>query len=153
MRRITTIALGLTLVATTALSACGDDSSKSGSAASYCDRIKAYKSTADSFDSVFDGTEAPKADDVKKAFTTMQTMVHDLQNGAPADIKADVDTMASTMDSVVTLFAKYDWDLTALSTSADMAALQEQLGGTEMQAVTERLDAYGETTCGIPPGS
>lgn len=153
MRRITTIALGLTLVATTALSACGDGSKSGGSAASYCDRIKAYKSTADSFDSVFAGTEAPTAEDAKKAFTTMQAMVHDLQSGAPAEIKADVDTMAQTIDSVVSLFAKYDWDLTALGTSADMAALQAQLGGTEMQAVSDRLDAYGETTCGIPAES
>lgn len=153
MRRITTIALGLTLVATTALAACGDDSSSGGSAASYCDRIKAYKTTSDSFDSVFSGNEVPKAEDVEKAFTTMQTMVNDLKEGAPAEIKADVDTMATTIDSVVTLFAKYEWDLMAISASPDMAALQEQLGGEEMNAVSDRLDAYSENTCGIPSES
>ena len=153
MRRLTTLAIGLTIAATSVLAACGDDSSKSGSAASYCDRIKAYKDTSDSFDTVFSGNEVPKADDVEKAFTTMQSMVHDLQSGAPTEIKADVDTMAATFDSVVALFSQYDWDLMALSTSADMAALQEQLDGEEMQAVTERLDAYSENTCGIPTGS
>lgn len=154
MRRITTLAIGLTLAATTALSACGDDSSKSGdSTASYCDRIKAYKDAGDSFDSVLAGNEVPKAADVEKAYTTMQSMVHDLQDGAPAEIKADVDTMAATMDSIVVLFAKYDWDLMALSTSPDMASLQEQLDGEEMQAVSDRLSAYSETTCGIPSES
>lgn len=153
MRRLTTIAIGLTVAATTILGACGDDSSKSGSASSYCDRIKDYKTKSDSFDALFGGSEIPKAEDVKAAYTTMQSMVHDLQDGAPAEIKADVDTMATTVDSIVTIFSKYDWDLMTLSTSEDWAALVEQLDGEEMQAVTDRLDAYSEDTCGIPTGS
>ena len=154
MRRLTTIAIGLTVAATSVLAACGDDSSsKGGSAASYCDRIKAYKTTSDSFDTLFNGSEVPKADDVKNAYTTMQTMVHDLQSGAPAEIKADVDTMAGTVDSIDGIFSKYNGDLMALSNSDDWVALQTQLDNPEMQAVTDRLDAYSENTCGIPTES
>ena len=171
MRRLTTFAIGI-VAATTVLAACGNDkksgaqsgtTSPAGTAAAattepasggdYCARIQAYKDTSDSFDSVFASDEVPQPAAVEEAFTTMQAMVHDLQNGAPAEIKADVDTMATSIDEVVALFSQYNWDLMALSTSPDMAALQEKLDGAEMQAVSDRLDAYSEGTCGIPSDS
>lgn len=154
MRRLTTLTLGAVLAVTT-FAACGDDSSSSGgnSTAAYCDRIQAYKDKGDELDVIFAGTEVPKSEDVEKAFTTMQGMVHDLQKGAPSEIKADVDTMAGAIDGVVTLFAKYDWDLMALSASEDMATLQTKLQGADMQAANDRLDEYTSKTCGIDTSS
>lgn len=151
MRRLTTLTLGAVLAATT-LAACGDDSSSS-SGGNYCDRIQAYKDKGDELDVIFAGDQVPSSDDVEKAFTTMQGMVHDLQKGAPSEIKADVDTMAGAIDGVVTLFAKYDWDLMALSASEDMATLQTELQGADMQAANDRLDEYTSKTCGIEPSS
>lgn len=152
MRRFTTIALGTVLAAAT-FTACGDDSSSSSDSGDYCARIQAYKDKSDSLDVIFAGDEAPDSGKAKDAFTTMQTMIHDLEKGAPSEIAADVKTMGSAIDAVVTIFDKYDWDFVALSTSTDMADLQTQLSGDEMSGASERLEAYSKTTCGIETGS
>lgn len=146
MKRFTTLALGAALAATM-FASCGDDSKSGSSEASYCSRIKAYKAKSDELDAVFTGT--PDSAKVKEAFTTMQAMLHDLNNGVPAEIKADVATQTEGVDSVVAIFSKYDWDFTALASAPEFADLQDDLAGTDMQASSDRLRAYSEATCGI----
>ncbi|MGB8859504.1 MAG: hypothetical protein WCC60_09620 [Ilumatobacteraceae bacterium] len=147
MKRSTTLVLGATL--TVGLFAgCSSDSKSGGtSTAKYCAKIAAYKAKSDELDSVFAGTpEAPK---VEAAFTTMQTMVHDLNSDAPAEIKADVATMTTAIDSVVKIFSQYKWDFVALASAPEFATLQNDLDGADMQAASDRLKTYSETTCGI----
>ena len=149
MRRFTTLALGLSLVAIT-LTACGGDSESSGgSTASYCSRIQAYKDKSDSLDEIFGGDGAPSSDDTKRAFTTMQEMANDMRKGAPAEIKADVALVSGGIDDVVKLFEKYDWDVTELFSSSDAEAMQAVLDNAETQAASDRLDKFSSKTCGI----
>ena len=141
------LGLGLSLAAGT-LTACGGDSGGS-SAASYCSRIQAYKDKSDSLDVLFAGDEAPGNDDMKKAFTTMQTMVKDMKKGAPKEIESDVALMSSGIDEIVTAFEKYDWDIAALVASPDAAELDAIFENAEMDAASDRLDAYSLKECGI----
>lgn len=148
MKRSTTLALGAVLAATL-FAGCGDDSKSAGSSdAAYCERIKAYKAKSDELDSVFQ-TDTPDSAKVEEAFTTMQSMLHDLNEGVPAAIKADVAAQTTAIDNVVEIFAKYDWDFTALAAAPEFAQLQDDLSGTDMQASSDRLKAYSEETCGI----
>jgi len=152
MRRFTIIALAAVLAAST-FTACGDDSSSGSGPDAYCARIQAYKDKSDSLDVVFAGDELPDPAKLKDAFTTMQTMIHDLEKGAPSEIAADVAKQGAAIDSVVAIFDKYDWDLMALAASPDMAEMQTQMTGEEMTAASDRLEAYSTNTCGIESSS
>ncbi|MDP2289684.1 MAG: hypothetical protein Q8M22_00755 [Actinomycetota bacterium] len=151
MKRSTTLLLGAAL-ATTVLVACGDDSDSGSSDGDYCARIAAYRAEADGLDAVFE-SDSPDAAAMEDAFTTMQTMVNDLKDGAPSEIADDVSTMAGAIDSVVAIFDQYDWDFMQLAAAPEFAQLQEDLAGPEMQAASDRLTEYSETTCGIPSES
>lgn len=147
MKRSTTLALGAVLAATL-FAGCGSDSKSASSDAAYCERIKAYKAKADELDSVFD-TATPDPAKIEEAFTTMQSMLHDLNKDVPAEIKADVAAQIAGVDGVVEIFSKYDWDLTALAAAPEFAQLQEDLSGDDMQASGDHLREYSEKTCGI----
>jgi hypothetical protein len=147
MKRFTTLIIGAVL-ATAALTSCGSDSKSGSSTSAYCARIKAYKDKSNEFNSVFSAT--PDAAKVEEAYTTMQSMLHDLNNGAPAEIKADVAAMNTAIDKVVVILSKYEWDISAVAVAPEFAELQTELDGTEMQASSDRLETYSTTTCGIP---
>ncbi len=146
MKSFTTLITGAVL-ATTVFAGCGDDTKSGSSSGAYCAKIKDYKDKSDELDAVF--TDAPDATKVKEAFTTMQSMVHDLKTGAPAEIKADVAAMSAAIDNVVAIFSKYDWDFAALAAAPEFAELQDQIAGADMQAASDRLESYSATTCGI----
>ena len=146
MKSFTTLITGAVL-ATTVFAGCGDDAKSSSTSGAYCAKIKDYKDKSDELDSVFNDT--PDATKVKEAFTTMQSMVHDLKTGAPAEIKADVAAMSTAIDNVVAIFSKYDWDFAALAAAPEFAELQDQIAGADMQAASDRLESYSATTCGI----
>jgi len=147
MKRSMSLLAGAVL-ATTVLAACGDDdSSGSGSTGDYCAKIATYVAKSEELDSVFTGTPDPAK--IEDAFTTMQAMVSDLKSDAPAEIKADVTTMSSAIDSVVEIFSQYDWDLIALASAPEFATLQQELQGADMTASSDRLQAFSQDTCGI----
>lgn len=141
--------IGGAVLATAVFVGCGDDakSGSAGSTAAYCAKISAYKAKADELDSVFSGTPDPAK--FEAAFTTMQTMVHDLKSDAPAQIKSDVTTMSGAIDSVVKIFSQYKWDATALTTAPEFATLQQDLQGANMTDASARLEAFSKDTCGI----
>ena len=152
MRRLTALACG-TLLTAAALAACGDDAASGEvNTEAYCGRLQSYKERGDALDAVFAVAE-PSTADIEEAFTSMQSMSHDLQNGAPAELQDDVDTMAEGIDTVVGLFAQYDWDLQALYASTDMATLQNEMRGTDMQAARDNLDAFASNHCTTEQGS
>ena len=149
MKRSAALIVGA-LVAASALSACGDGNKSSSS--NYCARIATYQAESNKLDSVF-ASDTPDPDAVKVAFTTIQKMVRDLQKNAPSEIKVDVATMGTAIDSVVSILGKYNYDFVALSTAPEFAQLQEDLAGADMQAASDRLSAYSEGTCGLPPNT
>jgi predicted outer membrane protein len=119
----------------------------------YCKQIQAYKDKANSFNDVFNAdTPDPKA--TEAAFTTMQSMLEDLANGAPSDIKADVDTVNGATKQLIAIFAKYEWDVTKLAASAtDAAQLQTLMSDSAVSAASANLDTWGQQQCGFAPGS
>ncbi len=137
------------VLATTLFVGCGDDakSSSGSSTAAYCGKIAAYKAKSDELDSVFTGT--PDSAAVEDAFTTMQSMVNDLNKNAPAEIKTDVATMSGAIDNVVKIFSQYDWDFVKLASAPEFATLQSDLAGADMTAASARLEKYSSETCGI----
>ncbi|HQZ35867.1 MAG TPA: hypothetical protein PK020_15685 [Ilumatobacteraceae bacterium] len=148
MNRSISLIAGAVLAATLFVG-CGDDAKSGTSTAAYCGKIAAYKAKSDELDVVFTGT--PDADAVKTAFTTMQSMVHDLNKGAPAEIKTDVATMSGAIDNVVKIFSQYDWDFVKLASAPEFATLQSDLAGADMTAASDRLEKYSSETCGIAP--
>ncbi len=150
MKRFTILITGA-VIATTVFAGCGDDAKSGSTSGAYCARIQEYKDKSDELDAVF--TDAPDAKNVEAAFTKVQSMVHDLKTGAPAEIKADVDTMSDAIDNVVAIFSKYDWDFAALAAAPEFAELQDEFAGADMEGATERLEAYSETICGIASDS
>ena len=147
MKRSISLIAGAVL-ATTLIVSCGDDD-KSGASSTgdYCAKIATYVAKSDELDSVFTGTPDPAK--IEDAFTTMQAMVTDLKSDAPAEIKADVTTMSTAIDSVVKIFSQYDWDLVALASAPEFATLQQDLQGADMTAASDRLQAFSQDTCGI----
>lgn len=152
MRRITTLAIGA-FAAVSLLAACGGDDSSNGGAVSdeeFCTMIQNYKDKADSFDSAFNSDD-PK--DIETAFTTMQGILHDLDDAAPSGVKEDLGTMVGVIDRMIEIFDQYDWDFTKLAMAPEFEELSTQLDGDEMNAASDRLDQYSEEVCGIESGS
>ena len=150
MNRSISLIAGAAL-ATTLIVGCGSGSKSGsgGSTAAYCAKIAAYTAKSDELDAVFSGT--PDSAKIEDAFTTMQSMVHDLRSEAPAEIKGDVTTMSAAIDSVVKIFAQYDWDFVKLASAPEFATLQKDLQGADMSAASARLEAFSSDTCGIAP--
>ncbi len=154
-KRITLLAVG-TLATAALLGACGDDkkASDGGSATTaaaggdeaYCARIEAYKNASNELDS---SMEEPTPESMKNAFETMGGMLHDLEDGAPAAIAADLATMNDSVDQMIAIFEKYEWDLLALATAPEYEELSTLMEGDDMVAVQDRLDSWSLDTCGI----
>lgn len=150
MQRTTTLLIGA-LATVTMLGACGDDSGGGAvSEKAFCGMIQDYKDKANSFDSAFTSND-PK--EIETAFTTMQGVLHDLDDAAPSDVKKDLDVMLSTVDRMISIFDKYDWDFTKLATAPEFEELSADLDSQEMSDASDRLDAYSKDTCGIDTGS
>ncbi len=148
MRRSILLGLSLSLVAGT-LSACGGDSSSSGSTESYCARAKDFDGKSELLDALFASSEAPSNDALKDAFLTAQKGFNDLKKGAPKEIESDVALTASGVDEMVAVFEKYDWDILALASSPQAAELGAIFENAEMDAAGARLDAWLLKECGI----
>ena len=148
-KRSTTLLLSAVAM-TALLGACGDDKKSSGgsSDAAYCTMIKAYKTKSDEMGSFMDSGDAKS---LKTAFTTMQSMIHDLDKKAPSKLAADVHTMTGAVDKIVAIFAKYDWDVQKLAAAPDAAELSTTMNTPEVSSASERLDAYSTDVCKIAP--
>ena len=137
------------VLVTTLFVGCGNDSKSGpgGSTQAYCAKVVAYKAKSDELGAVFSGT--PDAHQVKEAFTTLQSMAHDLGKNAPAKIKKDVSTEATALDSVIKILAKYDYDFAKLAAAPEFADFSSSLDSPEVKAASDRLQAYSTDTCGI----
>ena len=152
-KRLTTLALGA-LASALLLGACGDDKKSSTTVAggggngtdAYCARIEEYKNASNALDA---SMEDPTAESMKTAFETMGGMLHDLENGAPEAISADLATMNDSVDRMIAIFEQYDWDLAALAMAPEFEELNTVMESDEMTAVQDRLDSWSLDTCGI----
>lgn len=153
MRRPLALA-AITLMATsTVLAACGSTDGATVSTADYCELIRSYQDDGDAFDSLFSSPDADPAT-LKAGFEKMGSMIDDLSAKAPADIKTDVDLVAKATNALIDLLEKYDYDFMAMVADEEASAeLESLMGGADVGAASERLDAWGQTNCGIEPGS
>ena len=67
----------------------------------------------------------------------------DVSANVPDELKGDVDVMSAAMTGLAEVMKQYDNDM---ANPAVMTAMQE-LSTPEVQAASERLNAYFETTC------
>jgi hypothetical protein len=86
-------AAGAAMLLAVVLSACGGGGSKSGSASSFCDRVKGAQIS-------FSAVDFTNLDEAKKAASALR----DIANTAPSDIKPDAQKLADALDK----FAKGD---------------------------------------------
>ena len=147
MNKTLTLVVG-TVAAVALLGACGDDKkSGSGGGNDYCARILAFKAESEAFNPDFTNG---KPEDLKAAFTQMAASLHDMENGAPAEIAADVKVEADYIDAMIEILDKYNWDVTASMSDEDYQKLGEINSDTAVADANDHLKAYSEETCGIP---
>ncbi|MDO8363805.1 MAG: hypothetical protein Q7V88_12970 [Actinomycetota bacterium] len=112
----------------------------------FCDMVRDYLDVGDSLDSVFDA-DTPDPVAIEDAFRTMSDMTDELADAAPAEVKADAETVAEGFHQIIDVMASYDWDLVAIASSDEFFALTSD---EEISAASDRLDQWSADTCGIP---
>ena len=162
MRTMAAVALAAGL-----LVACGDDdkgSSDGGAASSdgtsavstgsvsdeFCDKVKAFKVENDAVDLIFQA-QSPDPEALKAAFATFLPMIESLRASAPAEIKADLETVTGVQEQLIAVFEQYDYDLTVVATSPEFTNLQAA-NAAEVEAAGDRLDQWSQAACGVTIG-
>ena len=146
MNKTLTAVVG-SLAAIALLGACGDDKkSSSGGGNDYCARIVAFKAKSEAFNPDFTNG-AP--DELKAAFTEMANALHDMQDGAPAEIAADIKVEVDYLDEMMSILDKYEWDVTASMSDEHYQRMGEINSDTAVADANDHLKAYSEETCGI----
>lgn len=129
--------------------ACGSDSGSSSSGSgSDSDDLCAF---AEEMERTFNDESFGNAD--QATFEQIEEIMTNVQDRAPDEIKADVETVASTFKDVQEIFAENDYDLTkvaaAAASDADLTARLQAVNGPEFSAASDRVNTYLEETCGI----
>lgn len=125
--------------------ACGGDDDGGSSEASGEDWCALAQRIEDS-DSAFDGLVGTDPSAVEEAAVELQGLLDEAARVAPEEILAEVNTSADGVDALVNLLADVDYDITRVE-EASIVRLDEL--SDEMDAATERIEAYNETECGI----
>lgn len=158
-RTLVTLAL-LSLV----LAGCGGDSDDGETAAATTTTTVATgPATSGSIDTNFSGEGSERFCGLVRTFrdrrdrlgntdlTNLKPLVTEAESGlkelvvaAPAEIKGDAQVVAAAFTSFVQLLERVNYDATKLSPES-LAQLQRP----EVQASTQRLEAYGQKVCGV----
>ena len=88
------------------------------------------------------GPELPNPQQLRTTFEQAAKTIEDAERVAPAEVKADVEVLASTFRQFVTALEQVNFDFTKLP-PAQIATLQS----SEVTAAGERLDAYVRQNC------
>jgi hypothetical protein len=72
--------------------------------------------------------------------------MNQLQDAAPKEIDADVDTVAENLKAYADLYKKYGYDADKADADPKSEAI---LGDQDFAAASDRLDAYTSTVCGL----
>jgi hypothetical protein len=91
---------------------------------------------------------------MKDTFSKLDDVFKQIQSKAPAEIKADVNTLASGLQKIEAVYAKYGYDITKLEAAAksdpqSFQSLTSTLDDPSYQAASDRVDAYFSKVCGI----
>ncbi len=131
---------------TTAPSFSGDSNNE------FCKKVRDLESS-DLGDALSGG-----GDDLKATLQTAKSALADLKGSAPSEIKDDVNTVASAIEKLDAIYAKYDYDQAKVIAAAqkDPSVLQDVTAAasdTKFVDATTRLTAYGTQVCGIDDSS
>lgn len=130
------------------LAACGGDDSGSGgggSASDWCSLARAFSEQ----DDVFGDEDMPDAGSMREGMREAVRAVEQLERVAPGEIRDDVRLMASGMKQLNDALAKVDYNFFALLTDPEAAAALEALDSPDLEAASERIDAYTLRECGF----
>lgn len=157
MRRRAAVFLLLPFLALGA--ACGgdddDDSSASGGGGGgggdFCDRATLIDERFNELDETFAGTDLPTSE----VFDEAANAIGDLADGAPDEIKEDLEIVADGIREIAEVFGEIDLsDPEAMSDPANLEALtamgerMEELD-VRVSASSDRVEAYLRDECGI----
>lgn len=145
--------VGAAVLAAVFAAGCGDDggsaesssggASGGGSATSWC---ADGEKLGESFDAIDFDPSTPAAD-VKAVLTTASTNLKKLADGAPKDIKADVQIVADAISEMSKALAKYDYDFIKIATDPKAVESLGAFGDERLQAASDRVDAWMEKNC------
>lgn len=141
----------LATTAALSLAACSSDDGSGGSSSpntnskdQFCGLLLSFRATIDSLaDDVSTGDPAALQDVLQRMVS--QSVV--LQQRAPDDIKADVDTYATFIAKVDALFAGKGYDITAIESDEQAAGTFAELNSDAVDASLDQLRAYAEQDC------
>ncbi len=107
------------------------------------------------FDEEFDAVDATLSSsdsspaDAEAAINDVKAIIAELRSAAPAEIKADVETVATASLRMFEILAEYDYDETVTATAPEGAEILELFNSAEFEAASDRLSDYEDTTCGL----
>jgi hypothetical protein len=99
----------------------------------------------------FSGTTS--GTDLKASFTKIEDVFNNIKDKAPAEIKADINTMFSAYQKLIDLYKKYDYDTAKLTAAAakdpTIAAQFAGISSADITAASARVSAYFANVCGL----
>ena len=103
------------------------------------------------------GRELAGSSNLKDTFTKLDEVYKQVQDKAPSEIKADVNTVIAGVKKIEALYAKYDWDAAkfaagAAQDPAQFTDMEKTLSDPQFTAAAERVGAYFSKVCGIDTG-
>ena len=115
----------------------------------FCALIKEYTDDP-ALDSLFGSAAGSDPAKSKADFAKLLSLMGNLKDKAPDEIKADVTLMTDAFGKIGAAFEKYGWDVAkvgqAAATDPELQALFTQ-DTADMGAAGTRLDAYGTNVC------
>ena len=114
---------------------------------SYAQGIESSKS----LENAFSGSQSASA--VKDGFSQAQSVINTAVGKAPAEIKADLQTMQTGFKAIADFYATYGYDVAKLTAAIQkdptVASKVEAITGADFTAASGRVDAYIQQVCGI----
>jgi hypothetical protein len=91
--------------------------------------------------------------DLKATFTKLEGILTNIKDKAPAEIKADVDTMFGGYQKLIDLYKQYNYDTTKMLAAAakdpNIAAQFASIDSAALTSAAARVTAYFTSVCGI----
>ncbi len=106
----------------------------------FCDTAKRFD---EEFDDAFTNATTPA--DTERVFNAARDALDTLEDEAPGEIKADVQTLSRAFGQLIDALDDVGYDVTKLTPEQ-----QQLISNPDIQAASERLERYGERVCGIP---
>ena len=131
------------------LVSCSSDGGKADSHVDFCLAAQSAKDAEDAQQRLFSQSLSPPAADVQPAVEGFATKFAAMAALAPAEIKADVDTISNAAQGLLAVVKASNYDVTAMVTTPEFATLTDTFSSSEFTAAQDRFRSYVASTCGI----